>query len=164
MAFTDRPLPAGFDGVRQTVRAMSALVRMHERTPFLRQLLLAAHSRRADLPQTLINVLDWVVQNVEYQRDPPDVELVQSPRVTMARRAGDCDDLSVLIASMLATLGYRVRFVVGRVKGRKSYHHVWPEVRTPAGAWVAMDATLPHTRPGLVAPNLEQTYNFLLAG
>src|SRR5262245_25250314 len=56
-------------------------------------------------------LLRWVKAAVDYRRDPVNVELLQDPIRTLDRGAGDCDDMSVLLASALETLGTPTRFV-----------------------------------------------------
>jgi predicted transglutaminase-like cysteine proteinase len=55
-------------------------------------------------------IFDYVRDTINYVNDPRVVELdfdyVQSPLQTIQRRAGDCDDHAVLLASMLEAIGY----------------------------------------------------------
>ncbi len=90
--------------------AQSVLFR--ERDPF--------GNRNLSFAAAVIDALG--VLGVVYMPDPtqpyssiPDtpnaIDTIQYPRQTLQRRTGDCDDTSVLVASMLANLGVRTKFV-----------------------------------------------------
>lgn len=67
----------------------------------------------------------WVRNNVRYTRDIHEVELFQKPRRTLETKIADCDDLSILIGSLLQCVGYPVILrVIGL--GGNSYQHVYP--------------------------------------
>jgi hypothetical protein len=59
---------------------------------------------------------------------------------------GDCDDLSVLLATLAEGAGYGTRF---RVQGPDGgdYTHVLVDVQTPQG-WVSLDPSNPTAEPG----------------
>lgn len=80
----------------------------------------------------------WMRQNIRYMRDPPGVEYVQTPKRLLKTRAGDCDDMAVLIAAMLLVCGNPCRFVLAGFAPGGPPSHVFVEVRTPHG-WHALD-------------------------
>lgn len=85
-------------------------------------------------------VYDFVVQNVHYVRDPHFVEQLQTPQATLAIRAGDCDDMTILGASMLMSVGIPVRIhVVGR---QNAFTHIFFMFRDQFGTWIPFDATI----------------------
>ena len=47
----------------------------------------------------------WVIDNVEYIPDTEGEDQIQAPGETLARRGGDCEDISILMASLLAAEG-----------------------------------------------------------
>ncbi len=75
----------------------------------------------------------WVCQNIRYMRDIQDVEYVSEPRRILETRAGDCDDMSVLLAAMLLTCGNSVDFVLASFVPSGMPSHVFVQVRTPTG-------------------------------
>ncbi len=83
----------------------------------------------------------WIVHNIRYQKDPLNIETVQSPMVTLRLRAGDCDDHAVLLAGMVSTIGlpYRFRTLGYNVDRLK---HIWTEVLVN-GRWLPVDTTEP---------------------
>ena len=90
-------------------------------------------------------LFEWVQRNIRYTRDPHRVELLHSARRLLELRAGDCDDMTILLGSMLQSIGHPVRIVVvGPDPLRpRLFTHVYPEVRY-RGRWIALDATMPH--------------------
>ena len=90
-----------------------------------------------------INALFYFVQNrIRYVRDVNGVETVQSPLKTLEYSQGDCDDKSVLLATMLESLGHPTRF---HAMGFRPRHisHVLLEVKLK-NKWIALDTTEPN--------------------
>ncbi len=91
-------------------------------------------------------LFDFVQQNIRYTRDPFGYEWVQSVVPTLVMGHGDCDCHTVLLGSLLMSVGYPVRIVIaGSAPGK--FHHVFLEVqyRTPEGipVWAYLDSTIP---------------------
>lgn len=53
-----------------------------------------------------------VVENYDYYSDPRSRELIQSPSETMNIKGGDCEDLTILLISLLENLGINTYFVL----------------------------------------------------
>ncbi|MCK4736216.1 MAG: transglutaminase domain-containing protein, partial [Methanophagales archaeon] len=47
----------------------------------------------------------YVVENFDYYSDPRSREFIQSPSETMNIKGGDCEDLTILLMSLLENLG-----------------------------------------------------------
>jgi hypothetical protein len=90
-------------------------------------------------------LFEWVRRNVRYTKDPFRVELLHSPRRMLELRAGDCDDMSILLGAMLESIGHPVRLVlVGPDPADPDlFSHVYLESRHQ-GRWIALDPTMPH--------------------
>ena len=60
-------------------------------------------------------------------------------------RAGDCDDMTILLGAMLLSTGHPVRIVLAGFRPQKphAYSHIYPEVFV-LGRWVPIDATTRH--------------------
>jgi transglutaminase-like putative cysteine protease len=88
-------------------------------------------------------LFEWVRRNIRYTRDIFRVELLHSARRLLELRAGDCDDQTILLSSLLLSTGHPVRLVLaGFQPGRPhAYSHIYPEVHV-AGRWIAVDPTL----------------------
>ena len=81
---------------------------------------------------------------IHYLRDPIGVELVQDFWATAIRRAGDCDDQAVWIASLALSLGFPVRFKTISANHQRpdEWSHVYPVILIPEVGWMAADATV----------------------
>jgi len=105
-------------------------------------------------------LFEWVKRNVAYVRDPYGIELLHSADhllgvTNLAQRwgtgfSGDCDDHSILLGSLLMSVGYPVRLTVMSNKPDGKPHHVYPEGMIN-GRWVPMDTTVDHPM-GYAAP------------
>lgn len=93
---------------------------------------------QGDYAGEVLAIYYWVCRNIRYMRDPPGVEMVKIPRKLLETRAGDCDDIATLLASMLMLAGNTVRFAVAGFTPHESYGHVYVEVVTPHGV-IAVD-------------------------
>jgi len=89
-------------------------------------------------------VTNWVRTHIRYSRDPVHIEQVKTPRAVLETETGDCDDASVLVATLIGALGGKARFVAGAFErfpsGKPNFVHVWAEAYDPASkAWVVLD-------------------------
>lgn len=79
--------------------------------------------------ETIKNIFYWFVKNYRYVPDPPTIELVRSPKWTIInkQRYGDCDDLSLALATYLENAGIKTIFRVGAWKKEtgNNFTHVW---------------------------------------
>lgn len=74
------------------------------------------------------------------------IDLYQSARRTLEFGGGDCDDQSVLIATLLALNGITPRLRVMKESKADDWSHIFPLAGLPKMApsrWVALDTTLP---------------------
>lgn len=92
-------------------------------------------------------IWSWVKNNIRFVDDPPYDELLIEPalmvRLPANRRAGDCDDFSMLGGALLRVLGYIPRIETIRADARdpSRFSHVFLEVELPDGARVPFDAS-----------------------
>ena len=80
-----------------------------------------------DLYLTAQKIYDWVKHNIRYKRDDYGKEQIRTPERTLSDRAGDCEDLSILIASLLKALGYKPFFYV--VSFGNGWQHIFVGVQ-----------------------------------
>jgi len=134
-------IPEGAKGVRATLRLMAALARRYRSDLKIRE---TAADLVQHLPQKAwgaqIRALHAFVRDgIRYLKDPNGVELVQTPLVTLEVRHGDCDDKSVLLATLLESIDHPARYVaVGFEPGR--FSHVYVETKLGA-RWHALETT-----------------------
>lgn len=138
-------LPPGPAGTVATLRIMKRLANEAVRSPNqlarnkALEIFRSAGLRSRDTRE--VEVLQkWVQNYVRYVRDPVDVELVQTPEVTLKLMTGDCDDQATLLASMLKATGHPAQFVAVGVNGGP-FSHVLVETRLGRG-WVAAETIL----------------------
>ena len=105
-----------------------------KRSPRIRQIASSILTRKTSTGEWAVPERDWeaevdaaykfVRDKVRYTRDIHDVELFQKPDRTLQLRIGDCDDLTILLGSILGSIGFPLRIrVVGL--GGNSFQHVY---------------------------------------
>jgi transglutaminase-like putative cysteine protease len=142
-------IPKGYAGTKKTVEHMQALIRQGAKDFYVRQkaidILLAQGVKPKDYLGEIRALFQWVQRNVRYTKDTFRVEVLHSARRLLELRAGDCDDLSILLGSMLESIGHPVRVVlIGRDPRRpRLFSHVYLEANHK-GRWIPLDATMPY--------------------
>ena len=135
-------LPDGLRGTRRTLALMAACVRKDAGNLALRQraLSIVQNCGGHDFSCEIRALFHYCRDAITYRRDPVDVEWVQdAARTISVFGSGDCDDKCVCLATLLATLGHRSRFVcIG--PSREQFLHVYLEVHTKRG-WLPLDPT-----------------------
>jgi len=97
----------------------------------------------------------WVRDNIRYTRDINTVETLHTAEKILELGYGDCDDKTILVASMLESIGHPTRIkAVGFSGGMLS--HVYPEVRI-GGAWVPVETTEDGWNLGKAPPGIKNT-------
>lgn len=120
----------GEAGIHQTIFMMRKLVNQNYSHPYIREraasIVQGCDRNRHCENQALTN---WVSSNIENLDDPTDIEALHHPITFYEKRLrqgqqvwGDCDDLSLYLATLLKAIGHRPEFrVVGK---KKTFHHV----------------------------------------
>lgn len=132
-------VPSGNSGALFTIGKMRDLVNAWKVNP---QILALASSIVYFQPQQdwlseCRALFDYVQNSIRYQRDVFNVETLATPLVTVARRAGDCDDKATLLATFFEAVGNPTRFVMGDYEGR-GWDHVFLQVNVN-GEWINAD-------------------------
>ncbi|UCE96737.1 MAG: transglutaminase domain-containing protein [Candidatus Bathyarchaeota archaeon] len=93
-----------------------------------------------------ITIRDWVGRSIEYTKDE-DVygvdEYWQLARETLESRRGDCEDLAILLCSLLRADGWNaqdVYVVIGQNKAGD--YHAWVKIKIPLVGWYNIDPQL----------------------
>lgn len=139
-------IPSGAAGVAATLEVMRALAREGRTHPAIRA---KAVELVQGLPQKkwiaeIAALHKFVRDRVRYVRDVRDVETVHAADAVLELRSGDCDDKSVLLASLLEAIGHPARFVaVGFEPGRYSHVYVETLVGRSPGKWLPLETTEP---------------------
>lgn len=146
-------IPEGKDGVRETLRLMSKLVKQGKSNISIRTL---AGQLTKNLPQKNfygeIDAIHRFVQNeIRYVKDIRNVETIQTPIVTLNNRYGDCDDKSTLTAALLESIGHPTRFVACGFNGKDPSHVFVQTVFN--NRWLSVETTEP-VKLGWTPPNI----------
>lgn len=89
-------------------------------------------------------IYDWMLKNIKWDRDPDGKEMLRSPIVTLDRRVGDCDDHTILMGSLIKSMGIPVRIVLVASYKPEVFNHVLIEALVPVEdklKWIAVDTT-----------------------
>lgn len=142
-------IPRGYAGTQATVRRVADLIASGAKDFHVRQAAIGILRRREVRPKDYLGeikaLFEWVQQHVRYTRDPSRVEVLHSARRMLELRAGDCDDMTIVLGAMLEAIGHAVRIVItGSNAGRPDvFTHIYLEVRH-RGRWLPLDATMPY--------------------
>lgn len=147
---TFRPLSSGVRGTEETLAIMAAAVRGElepDHSGFQDEAIrscavaLTSATKGHDASGEIHALFYFVRDRIKYLRDPVDLERVQDAKRTLQLGTGDCDDKCVLLATLLASIGYLPRFTVQSQDG-VDFDHVYVEVLDDqAGSWIPLDPT-----------------------
>jgi transglutaminase-like putative cysteine protease len=143
-------IPGGKAGVRATLKWMGHLVKESRKDDLIRNYTnhLIKPLRQKDYRAEIATVFDFVQHRIRYSRDPRKTEAIHYPRQVLAQGWGDCDDKSILLASMLESIGKPTRFVpVGFQPGRLSHVYVdtvWGRDADGSMQWITLEPTEPY--------------------
>jgi len=104
----------------------------------------AAGAMPKDYAGELEALFAWCAQHLRYTRDPSTAELVHSPELMLWQientgAGGDCDDQTVLLGALAASIGFPVAVrIVGQAPGKYRHVHLRVKVRD---RWVPADLT-----------------------
>lgn len=136
-------IPSGAAGVRATLYKMQKLVRGYKKTLPIRTLALnlVKHLPQKDFSGEVRALHAFVRDRIRYVKDIQNVETIHTPERILAYGQGDCDDKSILLATLLASIGHRTRFVAVGFRPN-TYQHVFVETHLKRG-WVPLETTEP---------------------
>lgn len=151
-------ISAGIEGVKETLALMSRLVKEYKRNAYIitvsRLALMGVPARnwRMEAEQ-----LCRFVQNaVRYTLDVDEVETIIAPDVLLRDiKAGDCDDMSLAVATLIESIGGKTRFVACGFAPQE-LSHVFVQARVGAG-WISLDASEAFA-PGWEPPDMKTCY------
>ena len=126
-------------------REMSKMLREGSVNPSVRRLAETV-IQRGDTDDHVSSIFDFVRDTFPYTLDPNDAELFIHPRKIAEDyfsgriRIGDCDDHALLVASLLASIGYKTRIALMGVEGLELDHAV-AQVHLETLGWTNIDST-----------------------
>jgi hypothetical protein len=146
------PLASGDQGVTQTINVIRQLVDDAVKDP---QVNVTAIEIVRGVPdqfsrdQKAAAIYTALANRWFYVEDPVGPfgpkETLRPVRTLLWNFAGDCDDASVLIASLLGTIGIPSRLVTiaADPSSPDEFSHIYPEAGVAPGVWVPMDIARP---------------------
>lgn len=142
VVYTDHP--DGFAHTTSSIRKVAELIREGQLSfPIVRLARRIVHDVPSKRYASELQALYvWAREHVRYRKDPIGAEWLQSAERTVAERAGDCDDLTILIGSLAGALGHAWRLLtVGPTPTRQA--HIAIQVSTDGGAsWLTLDPVM----------------------
>lgn len=138
-----REISSGARGTLETLKLMRALVRAGKRNLSVRQkaTLLVGDLRQKDFSGEIKRIHAFVRDKIRYVKDVRGVETLHTPEKILEFGQGDCDDKSILVASLLESVGHPTRFVAMGFSGG-NFCHVYVETKIGA-KWVGVETTEP---------------------
>lgn len=136
-------IPSGKAGTQATLEIMSRLVQEGKKNLSVRQtaLLLTEHLYQKDILGEIKSIYRFVRDRIRYIKDIRKIETLHTAERILIQKQGDCDDKSILLASMLESIGIATRFVaVGR--DPEKFVHVFVEAQLD-GLWLPLETTEP---------------------
>lgn len=128
------PLSPGTDGTFQTLAAMAKCVRGEispdfcgYEKPAIVNLASTLIQDCKDSQQEIKALFNYAANQIRYEAHPIDQQIVQDACQTIRLKTGDCVSKSVLLATLLASLDYDVRFVAQYYDDKQLYSHVYVE-------------------------------------
>lgn len=133
----------GVEGVRETMVLMRSIVRKAKADPAVieKARSLTGFLGNKDWRGEVTALHRYVRDSIRYVMDPNGVEMLTTPMRLIEIGAGDCDDKSILLASLLESVNHPTRFVaVGLSSG--TLEHVYVETKV-GDAWIPLETTEP---------------------
>lgn len=134
-------IPGGKEGTKQTLRMMRALVRDGKRNLQVRAtaLKLVSHLPPKSWSAEVKALFYFVRDKIRFVRDINGIETLHTPEKVLDFGQGDCDDKSILLASLLESIGHPTRFVaVGPEQDQ--FSHVLVETKI-GDRWLPLETT-----------------------
>jgi transglutaminase-like putative cysteine protease len=141
-------IPKGYAGTRRTVAYMRRLIQQGAKDFYVRQKAIDILFERAIQPKDYLHeisaLFQWVQRHIRYTKDPFRVEVLHSARRMLELRAGDCDDMTILLCALLQSIGHPVRIVLSGFDPHRPrlFTHVYLEANY-RGRWIPLDPTMP---------------------
>lgn len=104
--------------------------------------------------EELARIFWFVKNNIEYRQDPYHYDLYATAKRTMQVRAGDCDDLCILVGCLISNIGYQAGAKLVSPNGSDWHIYcvagVYP--RSAPTKILTLDTTQPDSYPGWEPP------------
>ena len=153
MPMRSTPLLDGDAGVNQTIQAMRSLIDAGKKDPTIHEtaawIIRCAHVRPFDWMGEVKALGKWVGRNIRFTRDVYGKETLHAASDILRLRIGDCDDFTILLCSLLGTIGVKTRIVTisNHAEDPDQFSHVYPEALVN-DRWIPVDFARRNARFG----------------
>ena len=144
-----RRIPSGLEGARTTAAHIGRLIRDGAGDFYVRQKAIDILMERSVPAKDYLGEIDalfrWVQRHVRYTKDPFRIEVLHSARRMLELKAGDCDDMTILLGALIKSVGHPVRIVLTGPDPLRPdlFSHIYLEARHH-DQWIPLDATMPY--------------------
>jgi hypothetical protein len=160
-------LPPGVKGNMKTVDIMIRVARQRSGHPKIRKLAINILNYYNTKSHNFLDesraIGEYVQKKVRYLKDAAQIEQVHDPltiidQIEKGIARADCDDMALLIATLLLSIGHRPKFKVVRYKGNSgSYSHIYVVDYAKNGAKgpfrISLDAIIKNKPIGFEVPH-----------
>jgi hypothetical protein len=113
----------------------------------------------------LERIWEFVVLNVRYVYDPDEIDFFATAKETLEAGGGDCDDMTILIASLAKAIGFKsAARVVSTNDAPEEWVHVYPllglQSKDNPEWWVPLDTTVTGAKPGWQYPDIAKHVDY----
>lgn len=135
-------IPDGAAGVAQTLRQMQYWAKEYKKNPEIRAFAenIIRPVPAKDNVGEVRAIFEWVRDHIRYTQDVRDVETLKTPDATIISGMGDCDDMSLVVATLLESVGYKTRFVAVGTVAPGVFDHVFAQVHLGPN-WISLETT-----------------------
>lgn len=132
-----------FEGIDEQLRFLRKMVSKYRMQANIRDLAMKiirdAGVTERDKKEQAVHIAHWVQSNVYYVHELP--ERFATPDETLRTKAGDCDDQTVLTASLLESVGIPTKLVCMSINGK--WAHIYPAaIMQSRGTLLPLDTTM----------------------
>jgi len=144
-----RHIPSGLEGTRTTAAHVGRLIRDGAGDFYVRQKAIDILLERGVPAKDYLGEIDalfrWVQRHVRYTKDPFRIEVLHSARRMLELKAGDCDDMTIVLGALIKSVGHQVRIVLTGPDPLRPdlFSHIYLEARHH-DQWIPLDATMPY--------------------
>ena len=145
-----RRIPSGLQGAMTTAAHVGRLIRDGAGDFYVRQKAIDILMERGVPAKDYLGEIDtlfrWVQRHVRYTKDPFRIEVLHSARRMLELKAGDCDDMTIVLGALIKSVGHPVRIVLTGPDPLRPdlFSHIYLEARHH-DQWIPLDATMPYS-------------------
>lgn len=135
-------LSGGDKGIEETVDLMQMFLDKYSNNSSIKNILNKNNLIGISKSDTIKRIFTYFAHHYTYKPDPKDIELVKSPKHTIIgnEKYGDCDDLSLALATFLRNAGIKTKFrtVAWKPNNGNNFTHIYV-MAYDGFKWIALD-------------------------